>query len=164
MSFLLLLLCLLVLLTNKPTSGATCEQVPTISLPPRSSSDRPGRKQKECAIVRASVRSFVRARSLVRSLTSSRLYNTLINTYTIGLYKRIIRLLLVFYVHITSKVLPYWTIVILLCTKTKSIVLWFWRIFTFLFTYLSINLDCGILILRIPSYLSTYPSIWFTIF
>jgi hypothetical protein len=35
---------------------------------------------------------------------------------------------------------------------------------TYLLTYLSINLDHDILILKIPTYLSTYPSIWFIIF
>ncbi len=96
MSF-LLPLGLLVLLTNKPTSGSTCKTNKCQpSLPPQSSSDGHGRKQKECAIVRSCV--------LARSLTSSRLYNTLINTYTVGWYNRIIRLLLVFYVRYPSKV------------------------------------------------------------
>lgn len=98
MSFLLLLCCLLVLLTNKPTSGATCKQTSAnhLSRLTATAMDTGGNKRSALSCERA----FVRA----RSLTSSRLYNTVINTYTIGWYNRIIRSLLVLYVHNTYKV------------------------------------------------------------
>ncbi len=148
------------------------KQVPTIS--PASQQQRWTREETKGVRYRASVRSC--------ELTSSRLYNTFINTYTIGWYNRIIRVLLVFYVHNTYKVTLLNRSHIIMYKRRKSkgyiwkstppkkmqmenhnssLVL---RICIDLFTYLPINLDHDILILRIPTYFSNYPWIWFTIF
>jgi hypothetical protein len=123
---------------------------PSLSRLEAAAMDPGGNKRSALSCERACVRSCV----LPRSLTSSRLYNTLINTYTVGWYNRTIRLLLVFYVHNSSKSQGY----LLTYRPTHqfdSLFLNLKNIYlhTYLPTYLPINLDHDILILRMPTYL-----------